>query len=85
VFVSPRLLGEHKKQELWLWSEQKGLGQIQCAKVPQCLPSNQGFFTHLLGGNCAPVRTPSSPAKVISPIPVKSPLNKGKRWDFTAD
>jgi len=28
----------------------KGPGQIQCAKVQQCFSSNQGFLTHLLGG-----------------------------------
>jgi len=38
-----------------------------------------------MGGNCALGPTPSSPAKAISPIQVKSPLNKGKRWHLTAE
>jgi len=49
----------------------KSLGQIQYAKVPQCLSSNQGFFIHVLGGNCVPSPTPSSPDKAISAILIK--------------
>jgi len=30
-------------------------------------------------------QSPSSPPKAIFPIPVKCPLNKGKRWNLTAD
>ena len=45
----------------------KNLGQIQCAKVPRCLFWNQGYLAHLLGSNCAPILTPPSPDKVVSP------------------
>jgi len=45
-----------------------------------------GLFLHTyLGGNCAPFPTPSSPDKAISASPLKSPLNKRKRWHSTAD
>jgi len=75
---------------VWLWSEQtyemstERSGSNQCAKAPQCLSSNQGFLTHVLGGIRAPVPTSSFPAKVISLIPIKRPLNKIKRWHLTA-
>jgi len=32
----------------------KNLGQIQCAKVPQCLSWNQGFLDTLTWGAIAP-------------------------------
>jgi len=34
----------------------KSPGQIECAKVPNCLSWNQGFFiTHLFGGQLFPI------------------------------
>jgi len=62
----------------------KSLGQSNVLKCPTVV-LNQGFLTHLLGGNCAPFPTPSSPDKAITITPIKSPLNKRKRWHSTAD
>jgi len=45
----------------------KNLGQIQCTKVPRCLSWNQVFWHPYLGSNCAPVLTPCSPDKAVSP------------------
>ena len=49
-----------KKTRLWLWNQKlvkcllKCLGQIQCAKVPQSLSWNQGFFDTLAWGAIVP-------------------------------
>ena len=46
----------------------------------------KSVFWHIYSGsNCTPFPTSSWPDKAISAIPVKRPLNLGKRWHSTAD
>jgi len=77
-----------QKQEMWLWCEstdkmftQKSR-EIQCAEVPQCHCWNQGVFETLIWGAIVP-QSPHIFLQ-ISLVPVKDPLNKGKRWRSTA-
>jgi len=63
----------------------KSLAKSNALKSRSVCLEIRAFLTHLFGGNCTPVPAPFAPDKDIYATPVKSPLNKGKRWHSTAD
>jgi len=52
---------------------------LTCRSILPMATQEIYFLVFRKGGNCAPFPTPSLPDKAITIIPIKNPVNKGKR------